>query len=165
MSRNVHVHDGDTPDEVVIEGYAATYEPYEWPAGDSGGWVEQIPRETFAAALAENPDMGLTVNFDGPPIARTADGTLQVEADEHGLKIRATIGGEPGSNQAERAARLRALRDDDEELPDRELEISFRAKDQQWDDDYRTRRLLAISFDKTDIGLVSIPDQPGEPYA
>lgn len=79
-------------DEMVVEGYATTFnQPYELFRG--AGWVirEQVDAHAF-----DNADMSDTImQYDhmGRVFARISNGTLTVEPDEHGLKIRANLGG------------------------------------------------------------------------
>lgn len=70
----------------VLEGYCATWKPYL-----KGGVAKQVARHAFDAALAQRPDVRLLVEHRGEPLARTTAGTLELSADEHGLRVWARL--------------------------------------------------------------------------
>ena len=76
----------------IVEGYATTFnEEYKlW--GDAQYQVlEMVDRRAF-----DNCDMSdviMQYDHEGRVFARTGNGTLKLEADEHGLKITADLGG------------------------------------------------------------------------
>jgi HK97 family phage prohead protease len=83
--------DGDTP---VLDGYALVYE-YRYDIGggpDAGGFTEVISRGAAAKSAGE-ADVRLLVNHDGVPLARSkgGEGTLKLESDDIGLKVRAEL--------------------------------------------------------------------------
>lgn len=82
----------DGEGEMVVEGYATTFnEPYV--LYDDGKWqmIEQVDARAF-----DNTDVSDVIfqyDHQGRVFARNKNGTLELEADEHGLKIRADLGG------------------------------------------------------------------------
>ena len=82
--------------EKVVEGYATTFnQPYElWRdsyAGETYIFMEQVDAMAF-----DNTDMSdviMQYNHEGRVFARTSNNTLALEADAHGLHIRADLGG------------------------------------------------------------------------
>lgn len=167
MDRSMVVHDTDDPESLVIEGYASTYDPYRWPP-NGNGWMEQIPREAFEAALAHNPDVHLQVNFDTRvlPLARSVNGSLELIPDEHGLKLRAVVQRQSLQAAAQEPDNQRVVQrvldtPDGQKVPDTELAISFRAKDQQWSDDNNARLLRSISL--RDVGICDSEPPNEEP--
>ena len=80
-------------DKKIVEGYATTFnEPYElWRDGDDYVFLEQVDRNAFDKA--DMADTIMQYDHEGRVFARVSNGTLELEADDHGLKIRADLGG------------------------------------------------------------------------
>ena len=82
--------------EKVVEGYATTFnQPYElWRysyAGETYIFMEQVDARAF-----DNTDLSdviMQYNHEGRVFARTSNNTLALDADAHGLHIRADLGG------------------------------------------------------------------------
>lgn len=83
MYRNAEVRAAAKP--MMLEGYAALYNE----TTDMGSFREKIAPGAFAGRLED--DVRLLLNHDGAPLARTKNGTLQLEDDEKGLLYRAEI--------------------------------------------------------------------------
>lgn len=82
----------DEEGEMVVEGYATTFnEPYV--LYDDGTWqmIEQVDARAFNNT--DVSDVIFQYDHEGRVFARNKNGTLELEADEHGLKIRADLGG------------------------------------------------------------------------
>lgn len=76
----------DTDDGPVIEGYAAVFDR---ESEDLFGFREKIQRGAFAKTLSEKPDVRALWNHDhGQVLGRTKSGTLELEEDDTGLKMR-----------------------------------------------------------------------------
>ena len=78
--------------DLIVEGYAATFEqPYElYNLGD------YIVREQVARNAFDNCDMSDVIfqyDHNGRVMARTRNKTLELSTDDHGIKIRAHLGG------------------------------------------------------------------------
>ena len=78
--------------EKIVEGYATTYNR-EYSLYDDGSYEvrEQIDRGAFDDA--DTKDTIMQYNHEGLVFARISNGTLRLSSDEHGLKIRADLGG------------------------------------------------------------------------
>ena len=76
----------------IVEGYATTFDqPYElWRDADTTV-NEQVDRNAFAET--DMTDVIMQYDHEGRVFARISNGTLELESDEHGLKIRANLGG------------------------------------------------------------------------
>ena len=82
----------ETADELILTGYASTFESYEMYGGPAaGGWFEQLAATAFDETLSEKPDLHLLINHEGMPLARTKSGTLQLSVDKRGLKVTARL--------------------------------------------------------------------------
>lgn len=84
--------------QYTVEGYATTFEqPYELYSEPGYRFMEQVSRSAF-----DNTDMSdVIMQFDhsGKVYARKSNGTLLVDPDEHGLKVKAYLGGTEGGRQ------------------------------------------------------------------
>ena len=77
---------------MVVEGYATTFnEPYELWRDNEMIVQEQVDRNAFAET--DMSDVIMQYDHEGRVFARIANGTLALEPDDHGLKIRANLGG------------------------------------------------------------------------
>ena len=84
----------DTEEEktMVVEGYASTFnEPYELYSDSEVRILEQVDPKAFDEA--DMSDVIFQYDHRGRVFARMSNGTLDVNPDEHGLAIRADLGG------------------------------------------------------------------------
>lgn len=87
----------DSSDEKIAEGYATTFnEPYElmqWDDWDGYRvhFVEVIDPDAFKET--DMSDVIMQYNHEGRVFARTSNNTLLLNTDDHGLFIRANLGG------------------------------------------------------------------------
>lgn len=82
--------------EKTVTGYATTFnQPYELYRDSWNGYV-YIVREQVDPAAFDNTDMDdviMQYNHEGRVFARGSNGNLELDPDEHGLHIRANLGG------------------------------------------------------------------------
>lgn len=71
--------------EMILEGYAANFDQ----TTDLGYFNERIARGAFDDVLED--DVRYLVNHEGMPLARTANGTLELRVDKKGLYTRAKL--------------------------------------------------------------------------
>ena len=77
---------------MVVEGYATTFnQPYRLTGDDKITVNEQVDRHAFDET--DMSDVIMQYDHAGRVFARLSNGTLQLEADDHGLKISADLGG------------------------------------------------------------------------
>lgn len=77
---------------MIVEGYATTFnQPYELWRDKDFTVNEQVDRHAFDET--DMSDVIMQYDHEGRVFARIANGTLELEADDHGLKIRANLGG------------------------------------------------------------------------
>ena len=89
--KEIEIRDADNG-EKIVEGYATTFNDEYKLWGDSTYEVrESIDRHAFDEA--DKSDVIMQYDHEGRVFARTSNGTLQLVADDHGLKIRASLGG------------------------------------------------------------------------
>ena len=82
--------------EKLVAGYATTFDqPYELYRDAWDGMVvivrEQVDKNAFADT--DRSDVIMQYNHEGRVFARTSNGTLELSPDDHGLHIRANLGG------------------------------------------------------------------------
>ena len=91
--RNIEVRSLETKDdEKIVEGYATTYnDPYTLWSESDYEVKEQVDPHAFDNA--DVSDVIMQYDHQGRVFARTGNGTLELTSDDHGLKIRANLGG------------------------------------------------------------------------
>ena len=83
---------GVEDDSRIVEGYATTFgQPYELWRDDGYVFLEQVDRHAFDET--DLSDVIMQYDHAGRVFARTSNGTLDLDADDHGLHIRAELGG------------------------------------------------------------------------
>lgn len=95
--RTMQAFEAQDTEELTVEGYATTFnDPYELFSYDN--WegyrvhvIEQVAPEAFQNC--DMDDVILQFNHEGRVFARTSNDTLQIQTDDHGLHIRANLGG------------------------------------------------------------------------
>lgn len=79
-------------DEKIVEGYATTFnDPYVLYQEDGYTVVEQVDRNAFNET--DMSDVIMQYDHEGRVFARGSNGTLELDADNFGLHIRANLGG------------------------------------------------------------------------
>ena len=159
-ARQFELRVSDDSDELILTGYASTFEPYEMYGGPAeGGWIEQLDKSAFDKTLREKPDLHLLINHEGMPLARTKSGTLALSTDSHGLKVEAKLDRSDPDVQRLEAKMRRGDMD--------EMSFAFRVKSQKWtatddfpDDDYAHRTITEVSLHKGDVSVVNFGANP-----
>lgn len=141
----------DEAGNLVLEGYATVYD-YRYDIGggpDAGGFTEVIARGA-AAKSAREADVRLLVNHDGVPLARTKSGTLQLDSDDVGLRVRATLDPTNPTAQELRSAMERGDVD--------QMSLAFKALRQNFDTSTDTRTISEVKL--FDVSVVTYPANP-----
>lgn len=94
--RRINVADLETRSEengdMIVEGYATTFnQPYYLYRNERYKVYEEVDRNAFEGA--DMSDVIMQYDHQGRVFARNRNNTLELETDEHGLKIRAHLGG------------------------------------------------------------------------
>jgi len=152
----------DDDNELILTGYASTFQPYEMYGGpERGGWIEQLDRNAFDKTLRENPDLNLLINHGGMPLARTTSETLKLSVDDNGLKVEARLDRSDPDVQRLEPKMRRGDMD--------EMSFAFRVKAQKWsraegyedlDDDQTHRMITEVSLHKGDVSVVNYGANP-----
>lgn len=82
----------DDEGRMIVEGYATTFnQPYELYRMNDVIVNEQVDANAFAET--DMSDTIMQYDHEGRVFARVKNGTLELTPDEHGLKVRANLGG------------------------------------------------------------------------
>lgn len=79
----------ESEDNYLVTGYATTFEPYVLFNEDGEDFYEVMERTAFDDS--DMSDVIMQYDHEGRVFARTSNGTLTVNPDEHGLKIEADL--------------------------------------------------------------------------
>lgn len=145
--------DADDLDEnkkYLVEGYASTFEPYTlWTTEDGVEIKEQIEPDAFAET--DFSDVVFRIDHEGPVFARTSNGLVSLEVDEHGLKTRIDL------SKTEKA---RGIFEDIEAGMYPQMSFAFTVEREAWDRETHTRHVEKIGK-LYDVSAVSFPANPG----
>lgn len=90
--RDMEIRSAEDADEMVVEGYATTFDqPYMLWEEDGYHVYEVVDRHAFDEA--DMTDVIMQFDHEGRVFARLSNGTLALHDDDHGLHVRALLGG------------------------------------------------------------------------
>lgn len=136
--------------QYIVEGYASTFEPYMlWTTEDGVEIKEQIEPDAFAET--DFSDVVFRIDHEGPVFARTSNGLVSLEVDEHGLKTRIDL------SKTEKA---RGIFEDIEAGMYPQMSFAFTVEREAWDRETHTRHVEKIGK-LYDVSAVSFPANPG----
>lgn len=145
--------DADDLDEnkkYLVEGYASTFDPYTlWTTEDGVEIKEQISPDAFEET--DVSDVVFRIDHEGPVFARTSNGLISLEVDEHGLKTRIDL------SKTEKA---RGIFEDIEAGMYPQMSFAFTVEREAWDRETHTRHVEKIGK-LYDVSAVSFPANPG----
>ena len=100
QSRNIDVSTferrAEGENEKIVSGYATTFnQPYELYRSTWDGYTYIVMEQVDPKAFDETDmsDVIMQYNHEGRVFARTSNGTMELDPDEHGLHVRANLGG------------------------------------------------------------------------
>lgn len=117
-------------DQITVEGYVAVYDEPRNVGGDDG-WTEIWAPKAATRSVSRDPDVRLTLNGEGEPLARSKAGNLELISDDYGLHVKASI--DPASQRGEDIA-LALQRGDHVDV-----QVGFDVVKQRWTDDHTQR--------------------------
>jgi len=130
-----------------LSGYAAVFNDNSVPLP----FIERIAPGAFRKTLTETPDVRLLINHEGLPLARTKNGTLQLQEDATGLYMSADL---PDTQAARDLYTLVARGDVDQ------MSFAFRVIRQRWNEGRTERTLTEVSLADGDVSVVTYPAYP-----
>lgn len=136
--------------QYIVEGYASTFEPYTiWTTEDGVEIKEQIEPNAFAET--DFSDVVFRIDHEGPVFARTSNGLVSLDVDDHGLKTRIDL------SKTEKA---RGIFEDIEAGMYPQMSFAFTVEREAWDRETHTRHVEKIGK-LYDVSAVSFPANPG----
>jgi HK97 family phage prohead protease len=143
----------DDEDLYDFEGIAsATDTPYEM-YDSSGPYDEIIEAGAFTETLAANPDVAFLMNHTGITMARTTNGSLELDMlDGEGLRARAKLN--PKRNDI--SDMLTGI--EDGVLT--EMSFAFMLDEGWWNDDFTTFKITKLNLNRGDVSVVNYGANP-----
>lgn len=139
----------DRPEGIIqVGGYASVTECWY----EVGDYEERAVRGFCRRSLGEKPDLMFLANHADMPMGRTKNGSLRLEEPHKGLRYDVDL-------QLYDPDVKRLLPKLEREDMD-ESSFAFRARDQEWDADYRKRSLIDVSLHKGDVSIVNYGANP-----
>lgn len=132
-----------------VEGYASTFEPYKLLTWDGVDYYERI--EPTAFEKADMSDVVFLRDHEGRVLARTKNGTIQLEVDNIGLHTRTDL------------SKTNASREMFEDIQQRnytQMSFSFVVDEDEYDEETHTRVIKSIRK-LYDISAVAFPANTG----
>lgn len=137
-------------DSYIVEGYATTFEPYVLFTDEAGtNYSEQIDQKAFDGA--DMSDVIFLYNHEGRVFARQKNNSLELNVDDHGLKVRADLGKTEGGRQLYEEIKAGLID---------QMSFAFTVDADAYDKKTHTRTIQRIRK-LYDVSAVSIPANPG----
>lgn len=124
--------------KLVVEGYPIVYDQ----EANLGFCREKISKGAATEALKKSDEFVLFNHDSNIPLARRANGTLEVKEDEHGVHIRADL--------SKSSAGPGVYADIKSGLIDK-MSFAFTVEEDHWEDDLRTVAKFAELFDYSPV--------------
>lgn len=142
----------DGQDFNLVTGYASvverSYKMWDW----LGEYDEIVSAGAFDKTLSANPDVAFLVNHRGVTMARTTNGSLELSADETGLKSAAYL----NPKRQDVSDLVHAI--DDGVIT--EMSFAFMITSGQWSPDYTEYRINEVDLDRGDVSAVNYGANP-----
>lgn len=149
-SLNLELRDGSGEgEEYIVTGYASTFEPYVVCEYNGLQFREQVDKKAFNDA--DLTDVVFRVDHDGKVYARTSAGTVKVEVDNHGLRIKADLS---------KTASARELYEEIKAGNYNKMSFAFVVEEDSYNESERLRVIRKIKK-LYDVSPVSFPANPG----
>lgn len=135
-----------------VEGYATVfsrgYEMWDF----AGDYTESVNALALDKSLANGPDVAFLVNHRGVTMARTTNGSLELNRDTTGLGARAFLNAER-QDVRDLASAI------DDKLID-EMSFAFMLNDGKWNDDYTQFEIMEADINRGDVSAVNYGANP-----
>ena len=141
----------DGENSYIVEGYAATFDPYVLLEIEGEKYSERIDPAAFRNA--DMSDVVFRIDHEGAVYARTSNNTIQLYPDDHGLHVRADLS---------RTEKARGIFEDIREGMYPKMSFAFVVEDDgdEYERDTKTRVIYCIKK-LYDVSPVSHPANPG----
>lgn len=139
-------------ERIRVQGYASivgrSYKMYDM----FGEYREIIQPGAFDETLAAKPDVAFLLNHRGVTMARTTNGSLELEADSKGLRSLAYL------NPKRTDVRDLVTAIEDKDIT--EMSFAFMIEDGEWDEDYTRYQINKVNIDRGDVSAVNYGANP-----
>lgn len=137
---------------VQLDGYASVVEAGYEMFDMFGPYTEVVDASAFDKTLAADPDVAFLLNHRGMTMARTTNDTLELSADDTGLKSSAFV-------NPERTDVKDLVSAVDDGLIT-EMSFAFWINRGSWSPDYTEFRILEVDIDRGDVSAVNYGANP-----
>ena len=138
----------ETSEDFTVTGYASTFDRYKLMTIDGVDYYEQIDRHAFDEA--DMSDVVFLRDHQGRVLARTKNGAIKIDVDEHGLHHTTDLGLTGASKE---------MYEDIATGNYQQMSFSFVVSEDRYDKDTKTRIIEKVSK-VFDISAVSFPANP-----
>lgn len=141
--------EGEDENKMVVEGYAVTFDQETLIGDEEHGFLETIDRKAFENADISDVPFKYNHTDNHLILARTRNGSLQLEIDEKGLKIRAELINTQSNRDVFKSIEAGLLD---------KMSFAFTVSGQSWDrsGDIPKRKITAIDR-LFDVSVVDLP--------
>lgn len=147
--RSAQPFEATDEESYLVEGYASTFDPYVlFDDGETRIW-EQIDPHAFDET--DMVDVIMQYDHEGRVFARKSNGTLELNVDDHGLKVRADLS---------RTESARQLYEEIKSGMITQMSFAFTINEDAYDKQEHLRTITKIRK-LYDVSAVSIPANPG----
>ena len=149
----IEIRTDDAAGTITLEGYASVF----GQEADIGGMFREVIRAGAFRNAVGRDDVVLLINHTGLPLARTRSGTLKLEEDATGLRVRAEL---DTSDPDVRAIMPKMKRGDLDKMS-----FGFRAEKQEWDESQDPPLRTITQASLFDVSVVTFPAYDGTSVA
>jgi len=135
-----------------VDGYATVFNRGYQMWDEAGPYQEVADAHMLDRSLAMNPDVAFLTNHRGITMARTTNGSLTMNKDDHGLAIQAFL------NLDRQDVRDLASAIGDKLID--EMSFAFMIDNGSWDDDFTTYTLNQVNINRGDVSAVNYGANP-----
>jgi HK97 family phage prohead protease len=135
-----------------VSGYATVFDKPYTMYDMFGPFTETVDATALDKSLANDPDVAFLTNHRGVTMARTTNDTLELDANNKGLKIRGLL----NTERADVKLLMSAIKD---ELID-EMSFAFMLNDGEWNEEYDAFTITEADINRGDVSAVNYGANP-----
>ncbi len=145
----INKRDGDEENKMIVEGYAIVFDEETLIGDEERGFIEVIDKNALAETNMKDVPFKYNHNDTTLIIARTRNGSLSLEVDEKGLKIRAELIDTTSNRDIFKCIEAGLLD---------KMSFAFTVKGQSWDKSGKTPKRTITAIDRLfDVSVVDLP--------
>ena len=141
--------DGEEENKMVVEGYAIVFDEETLIGDEERGFIEVIDKNALANTNIKDVPFKYNHNDTTLILARTRNGSLSLEVDEKGLKIRAELIDTTSNRDIYKCIEAGLLD---------KMSFAFTVKSQSWDKSGKIPKRTIMAIDRLfDVSVVDLP--------